>query len=72
MEHRGTIPEGSGPNRRYTQKKRFISETNARHMSAEELLSSAEPERDFVELEGGFTMYPSEILGFSDGNDNPV
>lgn len=72
MEHSGTIPEGSGPNRRYTQKKRSISETNSKRMSADELLHSAEPESDFVELEGGFTMYPSEILEFSDGTDNPV
>ncbi len=72
MEHRGTIPEGSGPNRRYTQRKRSISETNVKRMGEEELLHGAEPESDFVELEGGFTMYPSEILEFSDGTDNPV
>jgi len=72
MEHRGTIPEGSGPGKRYTPKKRSISETNVERMSEDELLHGAEPERDFVELEGGFTMYPSEILEFSDGTDNPV
>lgn len=72
MEHRGTIPEHSGPNRRYVPKKRAISETNSDRMSEEKLLRSDEPEREFIELEGGFTMYPSEVLGFSDGSDNPV
>ncbi len=71
MEHKGSISENSGPNRRYIPKKRSISETNSKRMSEEELLRSAEPDRGFIELEGGFTMYPSEVLGFSDGQDNP-
>ena len=72
MEHRGYIPESAGPNRRYTQKRRAISETNSERMSEERLLRGSEPESGFIELEGGFTMYPSEVLGFSDGSDNPV
>lgn len=41
-------------------------------MNPEMLEDRAKPEDAFVELEGGFTMYPSEILDFSDGTDNPV
>jgi len=41
-------------------------------MSFEMLHDRAKPEADFVELEGGFTMYPSEIQGFSSGDDSTI
>ena len=72
MEVRGNVPDSPGPNRRYTPKKQSISETNIKRPSPELLENRAKPEADFVELEGGFTMYPSEILEFSDGTDNPT
>jgi len=72
MEVRGNLPDRPGPNRRYTPKKQSISETNIKPPPPELLENRAKPEADFVELEGGFTMYPSEILEFSDGTDNPT
>lgn len=71
MEALGNLPDNPGPNRRYTPKK-SISETNIKRPHPEMLEDRAKPEADFVELEGGFTMYPSEILEFSDGTDNPI
>lgn len=70
MEIRGRVP--GVPGRRYVPKKRSISETNIKKMSPDMLRDRAELESEFVELEGGFTMYPSEILGFSDGSDNTM
>ena len=72
MEVRGNLPDNPGSNRRYTPKKQSISETNIKRPHPEMLENRAKPEADFVELEGGFTMYPSEILEFSDGTDNPT
>ncbi|MBP8639342.1 MAG: hypothetical protein KBI01_00360 [Oscillospiraceae bacterium] len=72
MEIRGNLPENPGINKRYVQKKRSISETNTKRPSLDALQDRAKPEVDFVELEGGFTMYPSEIQDFSSGNDSTL
>jgi hypothetical protein len=69
MKIRGSIPDSHGPYSRLP-KKRPISETNLRRMSTDMLMDRADPDADFIELEGGFTMYPSEVLGFSDGSDS--
>ncbi len=69
MKIRGNIPDNHGPYSRLP-KKHSISETNLRPMSPDMLMDRADPDAEFVELEGGFTMYPSEVLGFSDGSDS--
>ncbi|NCB73629.1 MAG: hypothetical protein EOM51_02660 [Clostridia bacterium] len=53
-------------------KRLSISETNLKPISFEMLRDRAKPEADFVELEGGFTMYPSEIQEFSNGDDSTI
>ncbi len=72
MERRGNLPDNPGINRRYIPKKQSISETNIKRPSPEMLQDRVKPEADFVELEGGFTMYPSEIQEFSSGNDSTL
>ena len=72
MEIRGNLPDNPGINKRYIPKNRSISETNSKRPSPETLQDRANPESDFVELEGGFTMYPSEIQDFSSGNDSTL
>ena len=69
MKVRGSIPDSHGPYSR-PQKKRPISETNLRRASPDMLEDRADLDADFIELEGGFTMYRSEVLGFSDGSDS--
>lgn len=71
MEKRGNLPDSPGINKRYIPKK-SISETNVKRPPPEMLQDRAKPEADFVELEGGFTMYPSEIQEFSSGNDSTL
>ncbi len=70
METRGNLSDNAGPRKRYAPKKLSISETNIKPMGPEMFVDRAKPEADFVELEGGFTMYPSEIQEFSDGADS--
>lgn len=72
MEIRGNLPDNPGINKRYVPKKHSISETNIKRPPPEMLQNRAKPEADFVELEGGFTMYPSEIQEFSGGTDSTL
>ena len=72
MDINGNIPQNPGTNKKYVPKKLSISETNIKPMSPEMLVDRAKPESDFVELEGGFTMYPSEIQEFSGGTDSTL
>jgi len=72
MDIKGNLPGNPGIRKKYVPKKLSISETNIKPMSAEMLVDRAKPEADFVELEGGFTMYPSEIQEFSDGTDSTL
>ena len=72
MDIKGNIPNNPGINKIYVPKKLSISETNIKPMSPEMLVDRAKPESDFVELEGGFTMYPSEIQEFSGGTDSTL
>ena len=70
MDIRGNLPDNPGTNKKYVPKKRSISETNIKRPPPEMLQDRVKPEADFVELEGGFTMYPSEIQEFSSGTDS--
>jgi len=72
MDIRGNLPQNPGIHKRYVTKKLSISETNIKPMSSEMLADRANLESDFVELEGGFTMYPSEIQDFSIGTDSTL
>jgi len=72
MEKRKNLNANFGIRGKYPPKKLSISETNVRPMSFEMLKDRAKPEADFVELEGGFTMYPSEIQEFSSGDDSTI
>ena len=72
MEIRGNLPVNPGINKRYVPKNHSISETNIKRPPPEMLQDRANPEADFVELEGGFTMYPSEIQEFSSGDDSTL
>lgn len=72
MKVKGNLPDNHGPYNRLIPQKKPISETNIKKESPEMLEDRAKPDSEFVELEGGFTMYPAEILNFSDGSDNPV
>lgn len=72
MDIKGNIPQNPGTHKRYVPKKLSISETNIKPMGPEMFVDRAKPEADFVELEGGFTMYPSEIQEFSGGTDSTL
>jgi|GEM_PF-1877142 len=72
MEIRGNLPDNPGINKRYVPKKHSISDTNIKRPPPEMLQDRAKPEADFVELEGGFTMYHSEIQEFSGGTDSTL
>jgi len=72
MKVKGNLPDNHGPYNRFLPQKRPISDTNIKKANPEMLEDRANPDSEFVELEGGFTMYPAEILNFSDGSDNPI
>ncbi len=72
MDKNKNLNANFGIRGKYTPKKLSISETNLRPISFEMLRDRAKPEADFVELEGGFTMYPSEIQEFSNGDDSTI
>ena len=48
------------------------TETNSVNGNPKKLEKKSKPDDGMVELEGGFTMYPSEILDFSAGSDSYV
>jgi len=68
MEHRGNIPDGVDKSKKYGQKKN--TEKISKNGNPKELKEKSKPDDGMVELEGGFTMYPSEILDFSEGSDS--
>ena len=55
---------------RYTMKKNSFTETNSINGNPKKLEEKSKPDDGLIELEGGFTMYPSEILDFSGGADS--
>lgn len=48
------------------------TETKSANGNPKKLEKKSKPDDGMVELEGGFTMYPSEILDFSAGSDSYV
>lgn len=72
MDKRKKLNANFGIRSKFLPQRHSISETNLRPVSFEMLKDRAKPEADFVELEGGFTMYPSEIQDFSNGDDSTI
>jgi len=52
------------------QKKNTSTETISKNGNPKNLHEKTKPDDGLVELEGGFTMYPAEILNFSEGSDS--
>lgn len=52
------------------QKKNTSTETISKNGNPKNLHEKTKPDDGLVELEAGFTMYPSEILDFSEGSDS--
>lgn len=63
-------PEDREDFKRYTMKKNSFTETNSINGNPKKLEEKSKPDDGLIELEGGFTMYPSEILDFSGGADS--
>jgi len=61
------LPDNS---RKHVRKKNASTETISKNGNPKNLHEKTKPDDGIVELEGGFTMYPAEILDFSEGSDS--
>ena len=62
-----SLPDNS---EKRAQKKNTSTETISKNGNPKNLHEKTKPDDGLVELEGGFTMYPAEILDFSEGSDS--
>jgi len=72
MDLNDYYPEDRDTFKRYTPRKNAYTETNSVNGNPKKLQEKSKPDDGMVELEGGFTMYPSEVLEFSEGADSWV
>lgn len=68
MKVSGHLPIDVDDPKKYSPKKN--TETRTKNGNPKQLHEKSKPDDGMVELEGGFTMYPSEILDFSEGSDS--
>ncbi|MGI5985696.1 MAG: hypothetical protein GXY01_08455 [Clostridiales bacterium] len=71
MEVRGNVPNEEAF-KKFRAKKRTLTETRTVNNNPKKLEEKSKPDDGMIELEGGFTMYPAEVLEFSDGTDSWV
>lgn len=72
MEVRGSLASGKGTSGKYAPKERILTEKITKNNNPKKLSEKSKPDDGMIELEGGFTMYPSEIFDFSEGTDSWV
>jgi len=64
------LPDNSVNSGKHALKKNTSTETISKNGNPKNLHEKTKPDDGLVELESGFTMYPSEILDFSEGSDS--
>ncbi len=70
MAIKDALTDDSGNIGKQINKKNSSTETISKNGNPKNLHPKTKPDDGMVELEGGFVMYPAEILDFSEGSDS--
>jgi len=63
-------PEEPAGSEKQIKKRNSSTEKISKNGNPKNLHQKSKPDDGLVELEGGFVMYPAEILDFSEGTDS--